>query len=206
MEDIAFRILMNVVVGGCLGRAAVASALGLRTFARRRRFVTLRMGWVERIVTPEPLLLGAVTLWITLREVEWEGASRGELIAPAVGAAFVFAGLVLVLWAWISWRGLFFGHGLVSGQQLVTRGAYGFVRHPAYACAILMWLGLGLGSLNAIVLVLAVAYVFPAYVLYLRSEEEMMVEAFGDEYTRYREAVPAIVPRLRARRTARPGR
>lgn len=205
MEEIIVRISMNIVIGGCFGRAAVATALGVRTFANRRRFITLRMGWVERIVTPEPLLLGGVTSWILLREIDWEGASRAEVVAAVVGSALVLAGLALVLWAWLSWRGLFFGHGLVSGQQLVTTGAYGFVRHPAYACAVLMWVGLGLGSLNAIALLSAVVYVIPAYVWYLRSEEEMMVEAFGEEYTRYREAVPMIVPRLRARRAVRPG-
>lgn len=204
MEEIIFRISMNIVIGGCFGRAAVATALGVRTFANRRRFITLRMGWVERIVTPEPLLLGGVTSWILLREIDWEDASRAEVVAAVVGAALVLGALALVLWAWLSWRGLFFGHGLVSGQQLVTTGAYGFVRHPAYACAVLMWVGLGLGSLNAMALLLAVAYVIPAYVLYLRSEEEMMVEAFGEEYTRYREAVPMIVPRLRARRAVQP--
>jgi len=204
MDEIVFRISMNIVVGGCLGRAAVASALGLRTFARRRRFLTLRMGWVERITTPEPLVLGGVTLWILLRHTDWEDPSRAEAVAAAVGAVFVLGALALVLWAWLSWRGLFFGHGLVSGQQLITTGAYGFVRHPAYSCAILMWFGLGLGSLNAVAALLAVAYVLPAYVLYVRSEEEMMIEAFGDEYRRYREAVPMMVPRLRTRRAAPP--
>ena len=203
MEEIIFRISMNIVIGGCFGRAAVATALGVRTFANRRRFITLRMGWVERIVTPEPLLLGGVT-WILLREIDWEDAGRAEVAAAVVGAALVLGGLALVLWAWLSWRGLFFGHGLVSGQQLVTTGAYGFVRHPAYACAVLMWVGLGFGSLNAIALLLAVVYVIPAYVLYVRSEEEMMVEAFEEEYTRYRKAVPMIVPRLRARRAVQP--
>jgi protein-S-isoprenylcysteine O-methyltransferase Ste14 len=46
--------------------------------------------------------------------------------------------------------------------------------------------------------------VIPGYVLYVRSEEEMMIEAFGEEYTRYQEAVPMIVPRLRARRAVQP--
>jgi protein-S-isoprenylcysteine O-methyltransferase Ste14 len=200
MEEIVFRIAMNIVVGGCLGRAVVANALGLRTFLNRRRFITLRMGWVERVVTPEPLLLGGVTLWLLVREIDWEDPSRTQAVAAAIGAGFVIVALALIFWAFWSWHGHFFGHGLLPDQHLVTTGAYGFVRHPAYACAILMWVGLGLGNLNAVVLLLAVAYVIPAYVLYMRSEEEMLGEAFGDEYARYREAVPMIAPRLRPRR------
>ena len=204
MDEIVFRVSMNIVIGGCFGRAAVANALGIRTFANRRRFVTLRMGWAERITTPEPLILGVVTMWILLREIDWEDPSRAEAIAALVGAAMVVTSLGLVLWALLSWRGLFFGHGVLPGQRLVKTGAYAFVRHPAYACAILMWVGLGVGSLNAIAMLLALAYVIPAYVFYLRSEEEMMVEAFGEEYTRYREAVPMLVPRLRWRRVLPP--
>jgi protein-S-isoprenylcysteine O-methyltransferase Ste14 len=40
-------------------------------------------------------------------------------------------------------------------------------------------------------------YVIPVYLLYIRSEERMMLDTFGDQYARYRGAVPMLVPRLR---------
>jgi len=39
--------------------------------------------------------------------------------------------------------------------------------------------------------------VIPIYLLYIRSEEEMMLETFGDAYRGYRNAVPMLVPRPR---------
>jgi protein-S-isoprenylcysteine O-methyltransferase Ste14 len=38
--------------------------------------------------------------------------------------------------------------------------------------------------------------VIPAYLLYIRSEERMMLDAFGDQYACYRGEVPMLVPRL----------
>jgi protein-S-isoprenylcysteine O-methyltransferase Ste14 len=196
VDEAAYRVGMNIIIGGCLGRAAVANVLAVRTFARRSRFVTLRMGWAERVTLPEPFVLGVVTFWVLLRGSNWENPSGAQAAAAAIGGALAFAGLALVLWAFASWHGHFVGHGVLPDQRLVTRGAYGFVRHPAYVCAFLMWAGLGLGSLNAVVVLVGALYVVPAYALYIRTEEEMMLGAFGDEYAQYQQQVPMLVPRL----------
>jgi protein-S-isoprenylcysteine O-methyltransferase Ste14 len=42
-------------------------------------------------------------------------------------------------------------------------------------------------------------YVLPVYLLYIRSEETMMVARMGEPYRTYRESVPALLPRIRAR-------
>jgi protein-S-isoprenylcysteine O-methyltransferase Ste14 len=39
--------------------------------------------------------------------------------------------------------------------------------------------------------------VIPIYHLYARSEEAMMLDAFGDEYREYGRRVPMWIPRLR---------
>jgi protein-S-isoprenylcysteine O-methyltransferase Ste14 len=44
-----------------------------------------------------------------------------------------------------------------------------------------------------------VLYVLPAYLLYMRSEEAMMLNSFGAQYSRYRREVPMLVPRPRRR-------
>jgi protein-S-isoprenylcysteine O-methyltransferase Ste14 len=187
---------MNVVIGAPLGRAAVVSALAVRTFAKRRDFLTLKTGLVERLVAPEPVVLGATTAWV-LRQTRWENPSRVDSAAAAAGAALATCGLGLALWSWRSWRDIFFGHGLVQGQELITTGAYGFVRHPVYAAALLIWAGLSIGGRSFPASLITLGYVIPGYLLYLRSEEEMMTEAFGAEYARYRAAVPMLIPRRR---------
>ena len=77
-----------------------------------------------------------------------------------------------------------------------STGAYGWIRHPVYLGALLIWLGFGVGSATWWIVALTVAYVLPAYVVYMRDEEAMLEQAFGEEYRRYRSSVPMLVPRL----------
>jgi len=37
----------------------------------------------------------------------------------------------------------------------------------------------------------------PIYLLYIRSQEDMMLETFGDAYREYRRVVPMLFPRPR---------
>jgi hypothetical protein len=92
------------------------------------------------------------------------------------------------------------GHGVLAGHQLVTRGAYGFVRHPAYCAAFLVWLSLAVGFRSGTLIAITALYVIPIYLLYIRSEETMLVECFGDQYRDYRRTVPMLIPRLGSRR------
>ena len=83
-----------------------------------------------------------------------------------------------------------------DNHQLVTRGAYRYVRHPMYASfwlwataqAFLLpnWLpgGSGLASVAGL------------YFSRIRKEEELMENAFGDDYRAYRARVGAIIPRF----------
>jgi len=166
----------------------------VRTFLGRKRFVAFRMGWVEAVCTVEPLILLAVTYHVQSSAVPASAASLGRIGAAILGAALSLGGAGLLVWSFLSWRGLFAGHGVLAGHQLVTRGAYGFVRHPVYLAALLVWLGLAVGYLSGTAFVVTALYVIPIYLLYIRSEEEMMLETFGDAYREYRHAVPMLVP------------
>ena len=86
---------------------------------------------------------------------------------------------------------------MLADHELVTRGAYGCVRHPVYLAALLVWLALAVGYLSGTALAVTALYVIPIYLLYIRSEEEMMLETFGDAYREYRNVVPMLVPRPR---------
>jgi protein-S-isoprenylcysteine O-methyltransferase Ste14 len=94
---------------------------------------------------------------------------------------------------------------LLHDHRLVTNGAYGVVRHPVYLAALLIWLGLGVAFASPFALGVAILYVLPAYLLYIRDEEAMMVDAFGDAYRSYRAAVPMLIPRRSRRDGAPPG-
>ncbi|NKQ56933.1 hypothetical protein HFP15_29090 [Amycolatopsis sp. K13G38] len=42
-----------------------------------------------------------------------------------------------------------------------------------------------------------IAVVYPWMVFKLREEERLLTEAFGDEYRRYRQRVPRLIPGLK---------
>ena len=60
---------------------------------------------------------------------------------------------------------------------------------------LLIWIGLALGCRSVLAGLVTVVYVIPAYVVYLRSEEQMMSAHFGEEYRRYCAEVGGLWPR-----------
>lgn len=131
----------------------------------------------------------------------WEAADP-PLAARIAGAALALAGAAFLLSAFARFalQGLGTPAPAAPTERLVVEGLYRHVRNPMYlavAATILgQWLLLGRPVLLAYALVfLATTYAF------VRGYEEPTLEAtYGDEYRRYREAVPGWWPRLSARR------
>jgi protein-S-isoprenylcysteine O-methyltransferase Ste14 len=207
MTQQVYDVAILATVWATYLRVACVLLASLRTLANRRRFVTFKMGWAEIAAAPEPFLLGATTYLLHTSAPAPSGAAFPGMLAAVSGLTLVLAGWVMLLWAIASWPGIFVGHGVVEGHRLVTRGAYGFVRHPVYLGVFLFWLGPALAFASPAALLLGALYVVPAYLLYLRSEEAMLVAAFGEPYRAYQRAVPFLVPRFGPRgRSAQPAR
>ncbi len=116
-------------------------------------------------------------------------------------------GIALFLAGFSIYRSAFQGfHGVqVSGlaelepdrhkQQLVTSGVHGWVRHPIYLahlCEMVGWcIGTGLMPLYAMLIFAAITGA-----VMIRIEDRELEARFGDEYRRYREQVPAVIPRF----------
>jgi protein-S-isoprenylcysteine O-methyltransferase Ste14 len=82
-------------------------------------------------------------------------------------------------------------------ERLVATGPYRYVRNPMYVAvvAIIWGQGLLLGSSRVIVYGLAIWAAFHLFVLFFEEPRER--GRFGDQYERYRAAVPRWIPRLR---------
>ena len=174
----------------------MAVVLGLgRTLRQRRQFVTARFGLAELLNTPESLLLAGLGYVAHLHAMRATATPEGVAVA-GVGAACTIACLGLMFWTLASWRGLFTGHAVIEGQHVVTRGAFGLVRHPVYLGVFLSWLGGALAFHSWLMVVTLVCYVIPAYVLYARSEERMMLNVFGEDYDAYRKSTPMLIPSI----------
>ncbi len=81
-----------------------------------------------------------------------------------------------------------------ANQAVVERGAYRFVRHPSYAAAALLFIGMGLAltnwvSLVAFVLMSAIVYGYRIHV-----EEAALAATLGDSYRSYMARTKRIVP------------
>ena len=80
-----------------------------------------------------------------------------------------------------------------SDTQLITRGIYGYVRHPLYAGTILIFVGAVLFIPTYTMLVSLVwLLIYLPVGIYL--EELKLVGVFGEEYLQYKRDVKALIP------------
>jgi protein-S-isoprenylcysteine O-methyltransferase Ste14 len=84
---------------------------------------------------------------------------------------------------------------LTENHHLVTTGPYAYIRHPLYVAMFGWCISLPLLTANWIFLVICVLAIV-AIMWRVPKEEQMMVEAFGDEYTVYMEHTGRFYPKL----------
>jgi protein-S-isoprenylcysteine O-methyltransferase Ste14 len=119
----------------------------------------------------------------------------GSPVFPIVGILVIIFGLLIRWIAIFSLKRQFtVDVAITKDHQIVSKGIYRFVRHPAYAGSILSFLGLGLCFANVISLVLIFPPICAAFLYRIRVEEKALVDAFGEEYVRYRASTKKLIP------------
>ena len=117
-----------------------------------------------------------------------------DAIARLVGIAAVMAAGLLAMWGLRSIGGAMSSQAEIrTDTRLVTTGAFGLVRHPLYLSIILIWAGASVALLSWFMAACTIVLV-PLFVARSRLEERLLVDHFGDEYRRYAERVPMLVP------------
>jgi protein-S-isoprenylcysteine O-methyltransferase Ste14 len=81
-----------------------------------------------------------------------------------------------------------------SDQVVVETGAYRFVRHPSYAAAVLIFLGIALALTNWASLLVILATVTIVYGYRIRVEEAALLSTLGDSYRAYMARTKRLVP------------
>ncbi|QQS41683.1 MAG: isoprenylcysteine carboxylmethyltransferase family protein [Acidobacteriota bacterium] len=113
-----------------------------------------------------------------------------------VGTALFTVGLIVAILGRVqlgdNWANIETGQ-VLEEQQVVSRGLYGYVRHPIYTGDVLLLLGLEL-ALNSW-LVLGILFLAPAVFLKAVKEEEMLVRELPG-YDSYRARTKRFVPYL----------
>lgn len=111
------------------------------------------------------------------------------------GLAVIVAGLALRWWAVFSLRRLFtVDVAIQPDHELIRKGPYRHVRHPAYAGVLLSFLGLAICTsswISALVILVPITAVFLHRV---RVEERVLAEAFPEDYRLYSARTSRLVP------------
>ncbi len=110
------------------------------------------------------------------------------------GFGISVAGALFAIWARLKLGGNWSGRpSLMAGHELITSGPYALARHPIYTGLVLAFAGtvLALGEWRG---VLGVLIVLLAFLIKIRDEEQLMLQAFPDVYPQYRRRVKALIP------------
>jgi protein-S-isoprenylcysteine O-methyltransferase Ste14 len=154
----------------------------------------------EGIVTMIALRLGGLVLW---------GSVIAYMIRPAwmswaslpIGAPLRWTGVALcaLTAALLTWTLTSLGKNLTDtvvtrqAHTLVVRGPYRWVRHPFYDCMFLFMIGTALAMANWFVAATGLA-VFAILAARSQTEEEKLLERFGESYRAYRASTGKFIP------------
>jgi protein-S-isoprenylcysteine O-methyltransferase Ste14 len=111
-----------------------------------------------------------------------------------IGAALAVAGVLIALWARTTLGANWSARVTIKqNHELIIRGPYAFVRHPIYTGLLTGMLGTALvyGYARCFIGVLICVL---AFWLKSQTEEQFMIQQFGNQYTQYRQRVRALVP------------
>jgi protein-S-isoprenylcysteine O-methyltransferase Ste14 len=113
----------------------------------------------------------------------------------SIGLGLVTLGAAMLGLAWRALRKNYSWYPSVkSGQALVQRGPYRFIRHPIYAGYLLISLGISLGYSSLAGLTSFLILLLPSMLYRMHVEEKMLTEHFGDAYRRYASMVKRLIP------------
>ena len=142
------------------------------------------------------MLFGAWLLFAKSTGDAWLDAAAFPMTASAAltGMAITMGGVSFAIWARFTlganWSGII---TIKEGHTLVRRGPYHFVRHPIYTGILIGLVGTALtrGTVHSILALPVCAFGF-----WLKSvtEEQFMLQQFGQEYLNYQRKVRGLVP------------
>jgi protein-S-isoprenylcysteine O-methyltransferase Ste14 len=121
---------------------------------------------------------------------------------PLVGPSWVFygvgvvtsvGGLALMGWTYAVFRSWRWRAEIAPGHRLMTDGPFNRIRHPIYVAFALFYIGAFFLLPYAVFLLHAVAS-FAAYDYRARIEEEVMADAFGNDFRAYKDRTQRFVP------------
>lgn len=156
----------------------------------------------EGLFTMIALRLGGLVLWGSVIAFMINPASMAWSSLPlSASLRWSGAGLCVLTAALLIWTLRSLGTNLTDtvvtrqAHTLITRGPYQWVRHPFYDCMFLFLIGTALMTANWFVLASGLM-VFAILASRSRTEEEKLLERFGEPYRAYRTRTGRFLPRV----------
>lgn len=197
MMLLAYRIMIYSVMFIAITRCIWLLIGHFRMFRVQKGASITEWGWIEILALAETVVFVVVTYILYSKIGIPEALSIVSLVGPAVGALLAVTGLIVSLWSFYVFPKVSTGHYVENEHQIITAGPYKYVRHPIYLGVILLWFSLTISFCDLAMLLITTLYVIPIYILYIRSEEKMMLKGLGEPYKEYQKCVGIIIPRFR---------
>jgi len=120
---------------------------------------------------------------------------QGSQVFPWAGLILIVSGLAVRWLAIVSLKSQFtVDVSIKKDHRIVRGGVYRYVRHPAYAGSLLSFLGLGVFFVNYCSVLVIFVPICAAFFYRIRIEENVLVEAFGNEYINYCKSTKRLIP------------
>ena len=110
-----------------------------------------------------------------------------SLIIP-IGITFLVLGSFFIVWAQKTSR-ILMGIKTPPTKKDFARGPYAFLRGPTHVGVTLLLLGFGLLMNSIIIIILSFVANLISRKIFLRKEEELLANNYGDEYEKYKREV-----------------
>ncbi|OGF20476.1 hypothetical protein A2316_01455 [Candidatus Falkowbacteria bacterium RIFOXYB2_FULL_38_15] len=116
----------------------------------------------------------------------------------------IFNKLILII-AFLFWLYFFISAVYIHKQviksaekinKIIDVGVYSIVRHPIYMADVILAWGVFIAFPNLRVFV-AVIYSTIIWFAWMKLEEKVLIDKFGQQYSEYARKVPMIIPRIR---------
>ena len=78
----------------------------------------------------------------------------------------------------------------------MTEGVYAYTRNPMYAAFILFLIPALSLLMNDVLIILTSAILYAVFRINIGKEEDFLQRQFGEDYRRYAEKVPRLIPRF----------
>jgi len=112
-----------------------------------------------------------------------------------VSTTWFYIGLSVFIIGLISMAIATYNFIVTPTEQLITKGAYKYSRHPMYLATFFICLGAGIAAISWLFIFLSIIMAFCFYQEAL-IEEKYLLDKFGDEYLEYQSKVGTVFPKL----------